>query len=266
MAAVKYWFQNATDARRIVLLLLLTVPLTSIAVAEDSGGQTPGAELAISNDTSPDSRNAGISSPAAASVHSDEQAAETSPGGADDDRVRLAARLDRLATFAATFTQEIQGANGQLLERSSGRVLLQRPLFKWEVDEPFPQVIVTDGDVLKVYDPDLEQLTIRPLDNALEDTPVSLLTRDDVVLSDRFDVTRYEEEAGETFLIVPTSADALYAEIRLSFTDERLVLLNILDQLGQFTQIHFEPDADAAVLQSSDFQLDVPPGTDVIGG
>lgn len=186
--------------------------------------------------------------------------------GAMSAREHLAERLAAIAEFAATFTQEIQGAQGQVLERSSGHVLLLRPMFKWVVDEPYPQIIVTEGDVLKVYDPDLEQLTIRPLADALTDTPISLLTQENVVLGDTFGVIRMTDAQGESFVITPRSEDSLYAEIRLRFSAHSLISLEILDHLGQFTEIRFEVEPRTTVLQSSDFSLEVPPGTDVIGG
>jgi outer membrane lipoprotein carrier protein len=153
-----------------------------------------------------------------------------------------------------------------VIERSTGHILIMRPQFKWVVDYPYPQVIVTEGDVLKVYDPDLEQLTIRPLSEALTDTPVSLLTRKGVVLGDEFQVVEVLDELGASYILSPNSPDTLYAEIRLQFSSDTLVALAILDHLGQFTEILFTPAPESTVIQSAEFHLSVPPGTDVIGG
>ena len=183
-----------------------------------------------------------------------------------DARQTLSERLDELATFSADFSQEIRGAQGQVIERSTGHILLLRPQFKWVVDHPYPQVIVTEGDLLKVYDPDLEQLIIRPLSEALSDTPISLLTNSGVVLGDEFQVVEVSDEFGASYILSPNSPDTLYAEIRLHFSDNTLVALAIMDHLGQFTEILFTPAPQSAVIQSSEFQLSVPPGTDVIGG
>jgi outer membrane lipoprotein carrier protein len=186
-----------------------------------------------------------------------------------DARQTLSARLDALAEYAADFSQEIRGAQGQVIERSTGQIFLKRPQFKWVVDYPYPQVIVTEGDVLKVYDPDLEQLTIRPLEDALTSTPVSLLTDNGVVLGDEFQVVEVADELGASYILSPNSPDTLYAEIRLHFAGDSLVGLAILDHLGQFTEILFTPvgnSSESTVIQSSEFQLSVPPGTDVIGG
>jgi outer membrane lipoprotein carrier protein len=187
--------------------------------------------------------------------------------GIPDDAAALSARLDNLETFAARFTQAIVGNRGQILEESSGYVLLDRPNFKWVVDDPYPQVIITEGDSLKVYDPDLEQLTIRPLAEAVTDTPISLLTRSEVDLEQHFTVIRLpaEEEGIDSYVVSPIGEDSLFAEIRLTFSPEGLAALGIVDHLGQYTEIRFQVDGKR-VIQSADFELEVPPGTDVIGG
>lgn len=182
-------------------------------------------------------------------------------------RDALSQLLEGLEHYVADFSQEIRGARGQVLERSTGQLVLARPCFKWVVNHPYPQVIVTDGAELKVYDPDLEQLTIRPLDTALADTPVSILTQGAVVLGDNFEVARGDDDTtGTVFVLTPSSVDTLFAEIRLRFAGGSLVSLGIVDHLGQFTEILFTPLGEPGVIQSAEFELSVPPGTDVIQG
>lgn len=181
------------------------------------------------------------------------------------DRQALTERLQTVAEFTADFTQTVFGVRGEVLETSEGYVRLQRPRFKWVVKDPYPQVLVTEGEQLKLYDPDLEQLTLRPLEEALQDTPVSLLTRDGVELTDDFHVMRLGDGAGDSFVIEPTADDTLYREILLHFDQTGLTGLDILDHLGQRTEIRFQADPDAE-MDDETFTLEVPPGTDVIGG
>lgn len=183
-----------------------------------------------------------------------------------DDRTRLKERLAAIDSFSADFTQEVKGARGEILERSTGYVRILRPNFKWVVNDPYPQTIVSEGESLKVYDPDLEQLIIRPLSEVLVDTPLALLTQEEVVLGDNFQVSRLVEKPGVSFILVPTAEDTLYAEIHLHFSSRTLTGISILDHLGQYTTIHFTLDEDSAVIQSEEFRLQVPPETDVIGG
>lgn len=182
------------------------------------------------------------------------------------DRQALAERLQGTALYTAEFTQSVFGVRGELLEQSEGRVWLKRPLFKWLVEAPYPQTLLIDGDSLKLYDPDLEQLTVRPVAEALKDTPVSLLTSDAVALSDDFRILRIGDAEGESFVVEPTSDDTLYREIVLHFEGGTLSGLDIIDHLGQRTEVRFRPDAGATAIHDSVFTLEVPPGTDVIGG
>ena len=177
-----------------------------------------------------------------------------------DARSDLGIRLTELQHLAADFTQRLEDAGGQLIEESSGRVRLLPPRFRWEVTQPYAQVLIAADDELALYDPDLEQVTIRPLEEVLEDTPLALLTRGTVMLGDDYDVSRLDEDR---FRVRPRAEDALFDEIVLAFGNAGLVGMRIHDHLGQSTIIRFHGFRDASVIQSADFELTVPPGTDV---
>ncbi len=183
-----------------------------------------------------------------------------SAGSFADARDALNARLAAMDYLAADFTQQIQGPRGELIEQSSGIVRLLRPQFRWEVVEPYPQVIVTEDDQLKIYDPDLEQVMVRPLDEALVDTPLAVLTQEAVELGEDYEI---EQLTPDSFRLHPLNTDALFDEILLEFGPHGLETMVIRDHLGQSTDIRFENFAARSMIQSSDFTLDVPPGTDV---
>lgn len=177
-----------------------------------------------------------------------------------DAREELNERLAAMEYLAADFTQQVQGPRGEVIEQSRGIVRLLRPQFRWEVIDPYPQVIVTEDGQLKIYDPDLEQVTVRPLDEALVDTPLALLTQDAVELGADYAI---EQLTPDVFRLHPSGIDALFDEIVLEFGSQGLQAMVIRDHLGQSTDIRFDNFADRSMIQSSDFTLDVPPGTDV---
>ena len=176
----------------------------------------------------------------------------------------LVARLDALTAYSAGFIQQLRGPHGELLERSKGQVLLLRPHFRWEITEPYPQIILADEQYLRVYDPDLAQVTLRALDEVLADTPVSLLTQSGADLAADFSVVQDGEE--QAYVLEPLSLQSAYSQIRLAFDQDTLVGLSIVDQLGQVTDIEFTPAPEGTAIQFSDFSLTLPAGTDVIGG
>ena len=176
-----------------------------------------------------------------------------------DAGAELLERIDALGHLAADFTQAQYGPGGELLEQANGYVRLLRPRFRWEVASPYPQVIVADAGELSVYDPDLEQVVVRPIDEALADTPLALLTRSTLALNADYQVSRLGEGA---FSLRPRSDDALIAEVVLAFAEGQLRELIIRDSLGHRTDIAFSRFQDASVIESADFNLDLPPGVE----
>lgn len=177
-----------------------------------------------------------------------------------DDREDLNLRLAAMGHLAADFKQRLHGPEGALIEESQGFVRLLPPKFRWQVAQPYPQIIVADGKQLKQYDPDLQQATVRPLDEALRDTPLALLSGGAAAVAEDCEVRRLQEGV---FGLYPQSQDALFAEIVLTFGGERLTGLTIRDQLGQRAEIRFSGFLDVSAIRPEDFQLRLPPGTDV---
>ena len=76
---------------------------------------------------------------------------------------------DRLQTFMnstrsmrAHFEQTIVDRNGKLTQTSNGTFEFARPgRFRWVYLKPDPQTIVSDGQTLWLYDPELNQVTRR---------------------------------------------------------------------------------------------------------
>ena len=155
-----------------------------------------------------------------------------------DPRSELQQRLDALGRLAADFTQAQYGTRGELLEKARGRVRLARPKFRWELVEPYRQIIVADGETLKVYDPDLEQVSVRPIEEALTDAPMAVLTGSEATLNAEYEVARLEPEQ---FSLRPLADDALIAEIILAFDSNRLSRIAIRGPLGQRTDVPPEP-------------------------
>jgi outer membrane lipoprotein carrier protein len=181
---------------------------------------------------------------------------------------RLKARLDGMDGITSSFVQEIDDGRGRVVEESTGELHLKKPNFRWAVEEPYPQVIVAEGAEVQIYDPDLEQLTEKTIGNSIEEAPMTLLTNPDLDLSEHFAVERVGEEGAELdhYVLTPRSEESLFASLELVFVDEALYSLIIHDHAGQRTRVEFVNFRTNQVIQSEVFQLDLPPGTDVVRG
>ena len=182
---------------------------------------------------------------------------------ADADLERF---LTETTTLQADFEQELRGSDGEIVELASGRLSLRRPnQFFWEYREPLEQVILADGDNLWIYDVDLAQATVTPLDELVDATPAMLLSGDRSV-RDSFETIEYfSAENVDWVRLAPTSVGADFQSILVGFRSGQLAALELLDALDQVTRIEFADVVENAEVSSEIFLFDPPRGVDVIG-
>lgn len=184
---------------------------------------------------------------------------------ADNGADRLTRILEPLTTYVADFDQQILDGSGQRLQSASGEMWLARPgRFRWEVDAPYSQVVVSDGEQVTLYDPDLEQATIQPLDQRVTHTPALLLSGSAEALTENYTVASNQRGVTEVFTLTPRSADTLFETLQLTFHSERLGGLQMTDSTGQQTAIEFDNVKQNGTIEDSRFSVELPDGTDVI--
>jgi outer membrane lipoprotein carrier protein len=179
---------------------------------------------------------------------------------------RVETFLQGLDGLQAQFKQTLTDRSGQPLEDSSGTLAISRPdRFRWDYREPYQQVIVADGARIWIYDSDLEQVTVRKLDETLSGTPAMLLSGRSN-LSDNFSVTQASQEgAVEWVRMEPRRDDTDFKWVRLGFEGAVLKYMQLADKLGQTTSLEFSKVERNPPLDPSRFTFTVPPGADVIG-
>jgi chaperone LolA len=175
--------------------------------------------------------------------------------------------LNELQTLHASFEQKQFNDKGKLLESSQGEVYLQRPgKFRWDYQKPYQQLIVADGKQVWVYDDDLEQVTIKPLDEALGKTPALLLTKNSNKIENDFAVTNMpQQDANLTvFMLKPKGKQVQFESIRITLQQQNLNMMELVDNLGQMTRIQFKPITTNKPLDVKLFTFTPPAGTDVV--
>lgn len=184
---------------------------------------------------------------------------------ADNGADRLTRMLEPLATYVADFDQQILDGSGQRLQSASGEMWLARPgRFRWEVDAPYSQVVVSDGEQVTLYDPDLEQATIQPLDERVTHTPALLLSGSAEALTENYTVDSSQQGTTEVFTLTPRSADTLFETLQLTFFSEQLSGLEMTDSTGQQTAIEFDNVKQNGNVEDARFSVELPQGTDII--
>lgn len=181
-------------------------------------------------------------------------------------RQKVEGFLQGLQSLQAQFKQTLTDRNGQTVEEASGTLAIRRPdRFRWDYQQPNEQVIVADGARIWLYDADLEQVTVRKLDDTLSATPAMLLSGQGN-LEENFNVTQMTTEGGVTWVrMEPKRDDTDFKWVRLGFDGAALKFMQLADKLGQTTHLEFSQLERNPALDPSRFTFTVPPGADVIG-
>ncbi|MCQ4299361.1 outer membrane lipoprotein chaperone LolA [Pseudomonas songnenensis] len=178
---------------------------------------------------------------------------------------RLTGLLNQAETLTGRFSQLSLDGSGTQLQETSGELALKRPgQFRWHTDAPMEQLLVSNGKKVWLYDPDLEQVTIQELDQRLTHTPALLLSGDVSTISENFEV--FHKEAGEVvdFTLKPKAKDTLFDNLRLSFRNGVINDMQLIDSVGQRTNILFMGVKMNQPLKADLFTFEIPEGADVI--
>lgn len=178
----------------------------------------------------------------------------------------LSALLAGLDRFNARFTQTLQDGRGNQLRRASGELWAERPdRFRWEISAPFAELLVGDGRMLWLWDPDLEQVTVRPYDDRLRGTPALLLSGDPAELIAGFEVALVSAQGSRrVYLLTPRSGDGLFDRLEMVFVDDLPQTLVIHDGMGQRTELVFEAARADFEPEPGRFSFEIPDGADVL--
>lgn len=164
----------------------------------------------------------------------------------------------------AAFTQTVTSPDGAKKKTSSGSFEFARPnRFRFAYAKPFEQLIVADGSTVWVHDVDLNQVTARPLGNALGATPAALLAGGS--LDGDFTLAAQPAKDGiDWVLATPKANDGAIQSLRIGFRGKTLAALEIADSFGQRSLMQFTDVAQGAAVADQQFRFTPPPGADVI--
>lgn len=181
-------------------------------------------------------------------------------------RADLDAFAHDVQSLSSKFTQVVTDAGGHASAPVTGSLALQEPRqFRWETTAPQRQLIVADGSRVWVYDPELEQVTVRTQSAAETHSPLTVLT-DLSQLDHQFKVSEAGQRDGLTWLrLMPTTKDAQFDSAELGFDGDSLRAMVFKDKLGSSSEIRFSDWQRNPKLPASTFQFTPPAGADVIG-
>lgn len=188
--------------------------------------------------------------------------ATTASAGARDE---LASFTRNLKGLDGQFSQQVHDGAGRLKESSSGRVALSAPkLFRWEYTTPYEQLIVADGRKVWIYEPDLQQASVRDQGTEENATPLAALLQP-ALLDAQFDVTESGARDGLEWLQLAPKGDSGFQSAQLGFGAGGLERMEIIDGVGQRTTIRFSDWKRNPAFAPETFRYRPEAGVDVVG-
>ena len=185
----------------------------------------------------------------------------------DDAAGQLTELLGGIETFQAEVRQLIVESTGGVLEESEILFKLKRPNgFYWETLEPYPELIVTDGERLWNYQPDLLQVTLEAWDPDRAELAAQLLSgRVDEIEAD-YVITGGDVGSGTAFefILVPVDPASLYERVTLYFRDKSLSSIHVDSGNGQRTFWEFFNHEINVPIEDAVFVFDVPDDIELI--
>lgn len=172
----------------------------------------------------------------------------------------LSQRLQKNDGFSADFAQQLVSPEGDVVMEGQGKVEIARPsLFRWTTTAPDENVLVSDGQSLWYYSPFIEQVSIYWQEQATEQTPFVLLTRNRASDWDNYKV----EQQGDTFVLTPTAADSNQGQFKLNIDKQGAVQgFSVVEQDGQQSNFTFN-NIDLSKPKANRFTFVIPEGVEV---
>jgi len=163
-------------------------------------------------------------------------------------------------------------SSGKSIETSSGQLTIKRPnQFILKYTKPDEQRYISDGKTLWVYDVDLEQVTIKAVDEKLLSSP-ALLISSNKNIRDLYDIKEIADSntnQNTIYNLYPKTANDetsnMFSSVQLIFYQQQLKEIKMADNFDQITRLSLYNQKFNADIKSDLFSFIVPFGVDVIG-
>ncbi|WP_417349628.1 outer membrane lipoprotein chaperone LolA [Ferrimonas sp.] len=171
----------------------------------------------------------------------------------------LKQKLSQLESFQAGFSQQVFDDQGELIQEGEGRLAVSSPdRFRWQLTAPEESLVVADGSAVWVYDPLMEAVSVYRQDDAIAQTPLTILTRTDDQAWSQYQFSQNDQ----CFDAEPISEESHIRRMSVCFQGDSIASLAMVDSQAvrsEFTLSGFSSEAVSA----EQFQFTAPEGTEI---
>jgi len=173
--------------------------------------------------------------------------------------------FDKVQRYSARFDQVTLDEAMKPIQESSGNLWIERPgKFRWTYNVPYVQHIIGDGKQVWMYDVELKQAAVRPMQGALGTTPAILLSGKGA-LEGIFAIKDLGNQGALDWVqLTPKKSDGGFEKIRIGFEKGAIRTLEMVDGFGQTTRVTLRDAQENPQISADKFSFKPPVGVDVI--
>ena len=180
---------------------------------------------------------------------------------------QLSAILETTRTLEADVEVLTLDQDGREVQESTARLVMQKPdHFYWEILSPYSELMLTDGERIWRFEPDLEQVTVEYFSDEVNRTPVMLLNgkADEIAANYSISASDIADGSLQRFILIPKAPDRLYERLSLTFAGNLLEEMQFESSLGQKTSLTFSSMETNTAIDPGTFVFNMPEGMEVI--
>ena len=117
--------------------------------------------------------------------------------------------------------------------------------------------------MLWIFDEDLEQVTVKNIDNRIDETPAGIILGNKSIQEHFVQVNMGIIDGYDWMELTPKNLEAQYKNIKMGFDGVKLGMMIVTDNLEQTTRIDFANFKKNITLSSSIFNFEVPNNVDI---
>lgn len=178
---------------------------------------------------------------------------------------RMKEYFQNIQSVQANFHQVVTDKQGHKTQEVTGSMRLQKPnKFRWDYNKPYVQQIVGDGEKIWLFDPELNQVTVRSFSKAASSSPAALLAGGkDIERSFAIKDTSRKGNL-EWVMAIPKVRETGFERLFLGFKGDELMEMELHDSFGNRTAIEFSDVQRNPKLPADSFKFVPPLDADVL--
>ena len=172
--------------------------------------------------------------------------------------------IKEMNSFSTSFVQNTYDENGLLVTTSNGSLIYKKKSkYILEYKSPNKIKFISDGQLITIYDQDLEQVIIRSVKKSLNNNIIDIFTNEKLI-NDKFELKIFFKNNENHINFLPINKDIKKSDFLLVVSKNMIKSISFVNDFDQSVIMNFNGfEINVSILESQ-FKIDIPESFDVI--